>query len=143
MLLVDTNVLVYANRRNAPRHEEYRDWVQGVIDGPEPYAVSDFAVAGVVRIITNHRIYKEDAATTDEALAFATAIREQPHAMVLHPGPRFWSIFTDLCVRQRATGGLVPDVVLAALAIEHGCELVTADRDFAKFSDVRSRSALD
>jgi toxin-antitoxin system PIN domain toxin len=143
MLLVVTNVLVYANRRNAPRHEEYRDWMQSLIDGPEPYAVSDFAVADLVRIITNHRIYKEDAATTDEALAFATAIREQPHAMVLHPGPRFWSIFTALCPRHRATGGLVPDVVLAALAIEHGCEVITADRDFARFTDVRSRPALN
>ena len=143
MLLVDTNVLVYANRRNAPRHGEYRDWIQRLIDGPEPYAVSDFAVAGLVRIITNHRIYKEDAATTDEALAFATAIREQPHAMVLHPGPRFWSIFTDLCQRHRAFGKLIPDIVLAALAIEHGCEVVTADRDFARFTDVRSRPALN
>lgn len=143
MMLVDTNVLVYANRRNAPRHEEYHAWLQGLIDGPEPYAISDFAVASLVRIITNHRIYKEDAATTDEALAFATAVREQPHAMVLHPGPRFWSIFTDLCLRHRASGGLVPDIVLAALAIEHGCEVVTADRDFAKFTDVRSRSALN
>lgn len=143
MLLVDTNVLVYANRRNAPRHEEYHAWLQSLIDGPEPYAVSDFAVAGLVRIITDHRIYKEDAATTDEALAFATAIREQPHAMVLHPGSRFWPIFTDLCLRHRASGRLIPDVVLAALAIEHGCEVVTSDRDFARFTDVRSRPALN
>ena len=142
MMLVDTNILVYANRRNAPRHAEYHAWVQGLIDGPEPYAVSDFAVAGLVRIITNHRIYKEDAATIEDALAFATAIREQPHAVVVNPGSRFWSIFTDLCQRHRASGKLVPDVVLAALAIEHGCEVVTADRDFAKFSDVRTRPAL-
>ena len=143
MLLIDTNILVYANRRNADRHEEYRAWLQGLIDGPQPYAVSDLAVTGVVRIVTNRRIYKEDAATIEEALAFATAIRGQPHAIVLQPGPRFWPIFTDLCQRQRAHGNLVPDVVLAALAIEHGCEVVTADRDFAKFTDVRSRPALN
>jgi uncharacterized protein len=142
MMLVDTNVLVYANRRNAPRHEEYRTWLQSLIDGPEPYAVSDFAVAGLVRIITDHRIYKEDAATIDEALAFATAIREQPHAIVVHPGPRFWSIFGDLCLRHRASGRLVPDVVLAALAVEHGCEFVTADKDFRKFPGLRSRHPL-
>jgi uncharacterized protein len=143
MMLVDTNVMVYANRRNAPRHEEYRRWLQSLIDGPEPYAVSDFAVAGAVRVITNHRIYKEDAATIDEALEFATAIREQPHAVVLHPGPRFWSIFTDLCLRHRASGRLVPDVVLAALAVEHGCEFITADRDFQKFSGLRWRHPLN
>jgi toxin-antitoxin system PIN domain toxin len=128
---------------HAGRHEEYHAWIQDLIDGPQPYAVSDFAMTGVVRIITNRRIYQEDAATTEEALAFATAIREQPHAIVLHPGPRFWSIFTDLCLRHSASGRLVPDVALAALAIEHGCEVVTEDRDFAKFTDVRSRSALN
>jgi|SRR5450756_34932 len=143
MMLVDTNILIYANRRDVDQHEEYRTWLQDLIDGPEPYAVSDFAVAGMVRVITDRRIYKEKAATIEEALAFATAIREQPHAIVVNPGPRFWSIFTDLCQRHRAYGKLVPDVVLAALAIEHGCEVVTADRDFAKFTDVRSRSALN
>jgi toxin-antitoxin system PIN domain toxin len=142
MLLIDTNILVYANRRNADRHEEYRAWLQTLVDGPQPYALSDLAVTGLVRIVTNRRIYQEDAASIEEALAFATAIREQPHAIVLQPGPRFWPIFTDLCQRHRAHGNLVPDVVLAALAIEHGCEVVTADRDFAKFTDVRSRSAL-
>jgi toxin-antitoxin system PIN domain toxin len=143
MMLVDTNILIYANRLDVDRHEEYRAWLQGLIDGPEPYAVSDFAVAGMVRVITDRRIYKEKAATIEEALAFATAIREQPHAIVVNPGSRFWAIFTDLCQRHRASGKLVPDVVLAALALEHGCEVVTADRDFAKFTDVRSRPALN
>ena len=143
MLLVDTNILVYANRRNAPRHEEYRDWMQGLVDGPEPYAVSDFAVAGLVRIITDHRIYKGDAATTDEALAFATAIREQPHAMVVNPGSGFWDIFTSLCRSVGAAGRLVPDAFLAALAIEHGCEIVSADKDFGKFPGLRWRHPLN
>lgn len=143
MLLVDTNVLVYANRRNAPRHEEYRDWMQGLIDGPEPYAVCDFAVAGLVRIITNHRIYKGDAATTDEALAFAAAIREQPHAMVVNPGSGFWDIFAGLCRSTSAAGKLVPDAFLAALAIEHGCEVVTTDTDFRKFPGLRWRHPLN
>ena len=143
MMLVDTNVLIYANRRDVERHEEYRAWVQDLIDGPEPYAVSDFAVAGLVRVITDRRIYKEKAATIDEALAFATAIREQPHAIVVNPGPRFWSIFSDLCQSVGAAGNLVPDAVLAALAIEHGCEVVTTDRDFQRFAGIRSRQPLN
>ena len=43
MMLVDTNVLIYAHRRDAQRHPEYRDWVRAMINGSEPYAVSDFA----------------------------------------------------------------------------------------------------
>jgi len=143
MRLVDMNVLVYANRRDAEQHEEYREWVQALIDGPEPYAVSDSAVTGMVRVITDRRIFKEKAATLDEALAFATALREQPHAIVVNPGRRFWSIFTDLCEKVGASGKLVPDAVLAALALEHGCEVVTADRDFTKFPGLRWRHPLN
>ena len=139
MMLVDTNVLVYANRRNAPRHEEYHAWMQGLIDGPEPYAVSDFAVVGLVRIITNRRIYKQDAATIEEAISFATEFRDQPHAMVVSPGSRFWSIFTGLCRATSAAGKLVSDAYLAALALEHGCEFITTDTDFSKFPGLRWR----
>jgi len=117
--------------------------MQALVDGPEPYAVSDFAVAGMVRVITDRRIYKETAVKIEDALELATAIREQPHAIVVNPGRRFWAIFVDLCRSVGASGKLVPDIVLAALAIEHGCEVVTADRDFAKFTGVRSRPALN
>jgi predicted nucleic acid-binding protein len=49
MMLVDTNVLVNAHRPEANRHAEYRDWLQDLINSPQPYAVSDFALIGMVR----------------------------------------------------------------------------------------------
>jgi len=143
MQLVDTNILIYASRRDSEQHEEYRDWVQAMIDGPEPYAVSDFALTGMVRVVTDRRIFKDTATPFGEALEFATALREQPHANVVNPGGRFWSIFTGLCGQVGASGKLVPDVLLAALALEHGCEVVSADRDFGKFPGLRWRHPLN
>jgi uncharacterized protein len=142
MLLVDTNVMVYAHRADVDRHEEYRDWMQALIDGPEPYAVTDSAVAGLVRIVTNPRIYKHPA-TIDEALAFAEQVRNQPHAQVIGPGPRFWDLFVDVCREANVCGDLVPDAYLAALAIEYGCEVVTTDKDFRKFPRLRWRHPLN
>jgi len=143
MMLVDTNVLIYAHRRNADRHGEYRDWLTGLIAGPEPYAVSDFAVTGMIRVVTDRRIYKDDTSTIEEAISFATEIREQPHAMVVSPGSRFWPIFAGLCRSTSAAGKLVPDAYLAALAIEHGCEFITTDTDFSKFPGLRWRHPLN
>lgn len=71
--------------------------------------------------------------TLDEALAFADVIRYHPNVVPIHPGPRHWEIFTRLCRDAKAAGNLVPDAYLAALAIEHGCEWITTDRDFARF----------
>jgi uncharacterized protein len=143
MMLVDTNILIYAHRRDAERHPEYRDWVRGMINGPEPYAVSDFAVTGMVRVVTDRRIYREDTSTIIDALAFADEIRNQPHAQVIGPGAKFWGIFLNLCRHTGSGGKLVPDAYLAALAIEHGCEVITADKDFRRFPGLRFRHPLN
>ena len=142
MMLADTNVLVYAHRPESDRHEEYRSWLLEMINGPASYAVSDFAVNGLVRVITNKRIYREPT-PLDIALTYAERVREQPHARVVGPGPNFWAIFTELCRTSNASGKLVPDAYLAALAIEHGCELITADKDFRRFPGLRSRHPLN
>ena len=143
MRLVDTNVMIYAHRRDAERHEEYRAWIQAMIDGPEPYAVSDSALTGMVRVVTNRKIYPRVPATIDEALEFAGRIRNQPHAHVVSPGPAFWGIFSGLCRQVNARAKLVPDAYLAALAIEHGCEVITTDRDFRRFPGLRWRHPLN
>ena len=143
MMLVDTNVMVYAHRRDAERHPEYRDWMRAMINGPEPYAVADFAVLGMVRVVTDRRYYREVASTITDALAFADEIRNQPHARVISPGPKFWSIFSNLCRQTDAGGKLIPDAYLAALALEHGCEVITADKDFRRFPGLRWRHPLN
>ena len=65
-----------------------------------------------------------------------------PHCVTVHPGARHWRIFTRLCRESGATGNLVPDAFLAALALEHGCELVSNDADFARFRGLRWRHPL-
>jgi len=73
----------------------------------------------------------------EEALAFADAVRSGPKAVPVSPGPRHWELFARMCIAGSARGNLVSDADLAALAIESGCELVMADRDFARFPGLR------
>jgi hypothetical protein len=141
MMLLDTNILIYAHRRDAENHEAYRDWLETLIDGPQPYAVADHALMAVIRIVTHPKIFA-DPAMPEEALAFADQYRNQPHAHVVSPGPGFWGIFATLCGQARARGNLIPDAYLAALTIEHGCELITADSDFKRFPGLRFRHPL-
>ena len=77
--------------------------------------------------------------TLDEALAFVDELRRRPACHLFRPGPRHWDIFVSLCRRAGATGGLVADAYHAAVAIEHGCEWVTNDTDFARFPGLRWR----
>jgi hypothetical protein len=142
MRLTDVNVLVYAHRGELAGHDAYRRWLMDVVNGVEAYAVTDFVINGFIRLVTNPRIFRTPSSLAD-ALTFADQVRNRPHAVVVHPGGRHWEIFTRLCRQAGAKGSLIPDAYLAALAIEHGCELVTADRGFARFPGLRWRHPLD
>lgn len=142
MLLADINVLVNAFRPEATEHERCHAFVEEMINGESSYAVSDFVVNGFVRLVTNRRIYK-DPDPLDRALIFAETYRNQPHAAVVSGEKRHWEIFTRLSREAGASGNLIPDAYLAALAIEHGCEFVTCDKDFARFEGLRWRSPLN
>lgn len=141
MRLVDVNVLVYAFREDAPGHAAHRAWLEGILASDEAYAVSDQVLAGFLRIVTHPRVFHPPT-PIDPALAFAAAIRDRPNAVLVAPGGRHWGIFTNLCRAAEAKGNLIPDAWLAALAIEHGCEFITTDRDYARFSGLRWRHPL-
>lgn len=141
MLLPDVNVLIYAHRLESPEHSRYAEWLRRVARGPEPFALSELGASGFVRIVTNPKIWDEPT-TTEDALTFIEALRRRTNARLLTHGSGSWDVFARLCVAARARGKLVADAYHAALAIEHGCELVTADGDFARFAGLRYRHPL-
>jgi toxin-antitoxin system PIN domain toxin len=138
MLLTDVNILVYAHRPEMVDHERYRTWLFTMLDGPEAFAVSELVLSGFVRVVTNPRVYK-DPTPTHDAMAAASAVRDRSNCVSLTPGPRNWPIFAELCEKTGAKRNAVPDAYHAALAIEHGCELITTDRGFARFPGLRWR----
>jgi toxin-antitoxin system PIN domain toxin len=141
MKLVDVNVFVYAHRPEMADHDRYRSWLFTEIGGPRSFAVSELALSGFVRVVTNPRIY-QDPTPIDDALTAASAIRDRSNCVRLTPGPRSWSIFAELCGKSKARGNTVADAYHAALAIEHGCEFITADKGFARFPGLRWRHPL-
>jgi uncharacterized protein len=138
VILPDVNVLLYAFRSDAPGHDRYHAWLESVINGPEAYGISPQVVCSVVRIATHPRVYARPSKLT-EALSFARVLLEQPLATLILPGDRHWSIFESLCRQSAASGNLVQDAWLAALALESGCEWITLDSDYARFAGLRWR----
>ena len=133
MILCDVNVLIYAHRAEFSHSEKHRSWLEEVLKSDEPYGVSDFVLSSFLRIVTHHGVF-DPPSTMRDALAFATVLRGQPNGVAVEPGDRHWEIFTDLCLQPDVKGRLVTDAYLAAIAIEHGCELVTHDGDFKRFA---------
>lgn len=139
MLLLDVNVLVHAYREDAPRHAPVRAWLEGLVYSDSAFALADLVLSGFLRVVTHPRIFTPPT-PLERALEFAEALRAQPNCVVLSPGDRHWSIFTRLCREGDARGNLVPDAYLAALAVESGSQLVSTDRDFARFEDLDWRA---
>lgn len=141
MQLPDVNVLIYAHRAEAPEHERYASWLRALAQAPEPFALSELGCSGFVRIVTNPKIWSEPTSVED-ALTFVANLRRRSTARAITHGADSWEIFTRLCVASGARGKLVADAYHAALAIEHGCELLTTDADFARFPGLRWRHPL-
>jgi len=132
MKLVDVNVLLYAEDASSAHHPRVKPWWDALLSGSEEVALCWPVISGFVRIATNPRILINPM-TTDEACAKVDGWLAQPCVRLVAPTVGHWPLFTELMKKVQATANLVPDAHLAALAIEHGCELASCDTDFAKF----------
>jgi len=136
MILPDVNVLIYAFRQEVPQHAICRAWLDGVVVGIERFGVSPLALAALVRVTTNRRIYTSPS-SFERAFWFCEDLLSQPHCQTIEPGERHWEIFKRLCVETETRGSDGTDAWYAALAIEWGCEWITLDRGFARFPGLR------
>jgi hypothetical protein len=142
LLAPDVNVLVYAHREELPEHAACRSWLEQLVEADAGFGLSDLVLSGFVRIVTHPRVFKTPT-PLGLALEFASELRSRPNRVPIEPGLRHWGIFQRLCRESGAKGNLVADAYLAALAIESGCEWVTTDRDYSRFSGLRWRHAFD
>jgi len=136
--LLDVNVLVYAFRADVDRHREAAGWLADLITTGEHFAVSRLALAAMVRITTNRRTFKEPSSLPD-AFGFCDDLLANANCTLIEPSAAHWDIFRRLCVKTDTMGPTTTDAWYAALAIEHDCEFITYDSDFARFPGLRWR----
>ena len=141
MILIDANLLLYAYHPRAEQHQKSRVWLETVLSGPDLVRFAWLTLWAFFRIATNARVF-ERPLSTSEAEAAISSWLAQPVAGILEPGERHWGILRDLVDDGQATGPLVMDAVLAAIALEHGATLCTTDRDFSRFSGLRWTNPL-
>jgi uncharacterized protein len=136
MFLLDVNVIVGAMRTDAPRHGVMRRTLDTLRQSPEPFALCDVVLSGAIRVLSHPRVFAPPTPLT-ETMLFVRLLRESPSAVVLAPGARHWELFTSLIENASATGNLVTDAWIGALAMEHGCTVLSDDADFARLAGVR------
>lgn len=135
VLVLDVNVVLAAHRGDHPHHPGVRHWFDALITGAEDFGVPNLVWGAFLRLTTNRRIFPEPTPLAD-AFAFVDATIAQAGHIPVPPGPRHLTILRRLCEEADATGDLVADAVLGAIAVEHGATVATLDRDFARFLSV-------
>ncbi len=141
MILIDANLLIYAGVMRQPQHEVAHAWLMEQFEAGYPVGIPWTSLVAYLRVSTNPRLF-QNPASVDAAMGQVEKWLKVSNVWVPGPGERHARIFAELLRSVNAQGNLVPDAHLAAIAIEHGLELCTADGDFARFEGLRWKNPL-
>ena len=141
MILVDANILLYAEDSLHPRNQQARVWWDAQLSRSEPVCLCWTVLSAFIRIGTNPRVF-DHPLSLEQALSRVQSWLDQPCTRVVRPTERHWAIFQQMLMDGQAVANLVADAHLAALAIEHGCELASTDADFARFPKLKWSNPL-
>ena len=132
MILVDANILLYAYDSASGSHASAKAFLEARLSERPVVGFAWQSIVAFLRIGTNPRVRASPMALA-EALRHVRSWLSRRNVTVLEPGSKHFEILERLLVDAKATGNLVSDAHLAALAIEHGATLMTSDHDFARF----------
>jgi toxin-antitoxin system PIN domain toxin len=136
MVLPDVNLLIYAVAERSDQHRAARQWWEQQLNGAETVALPWAVAVSFLRLITNPRVMSV-ALTFDQASTLLDDWYGLPAVTTVAPTQRHAAVMRDLLGGLGTAGNLVPDAHIAALAIEHGAVLCSADNDFSRFPGLR------
>jgi toxin-antitoxin system PIN domain toxin len=141
VILLDANLLVYAYAPGSPHHHPALKWLEDVLSGPSKVGLPWPTLLAFVRLIGNPRVV-QNPVPLSRSWACVRQWLALPQVWTPLPTDRHEQVISDLLVGESRVD-LANDAHLAALAIEHGLTLCSADRDFARFAGLRWQNPLE
>ena len=142
MILPDINLLIYAYDSTSPWHERASRWWDSCLSGSIPIGIPWIVALGFIRLWTNPRVFANPM-PVDTAVAHVESWLGRRVVRIVNPGPLHAELVFSYLRSVARGGNLTTDAHLAALAVESGCVIHTADTDFLRFSGVKWVNPLD
>ena len=142
MIVLDANLLIYSYNRGSSHHAGARAWLEDTLSSIEVVGLPWQAVSAFLRVMTNPKLPAERFGL-EQAARIVDLWLAHPNVQVLTPGVGYWPLFRRMVIEGRAAGPRVSDAEIAALTMEYGGVLCTADRDFARFPGLRWKNPLE
>ena len=141
MILLDANLLIYAIDADSPQHARARRSLEETLSTDTWVGLPWIVVLAFIRITTRAGVMRAPL-SVEQAVGFIDDWLAQPYVVLVGPGDGHWPVLRNLLVTEGAGGNLTSDSHLAALAIEHGCEIASADNDFRRFTGIKLLNPL-
>lgn len=141
MILVDANLLIYAIDADSPHHSGARKWLETALSGTEPVGIPWIVILAFLRVTTNPRVVRRPL-DIERAIDYAESWLNQPCVIPIGPGAGYGSILFQLLRQTGSAGNLTSDAAIAALALENGASVYSADHDFKRFPGIRHVNPL-
>lgn len=141
MIIPDLNLLIYAVNEVSKEHKRARAWWESAMSGTEEIGVPWIVLLGFLRLTTSPRVFDAPLMPSD-SWEIIDAWVGHPNTIVVHPGPKHLQLFKTLVLENGTAGNLTTDAHLAALCIERGATLYTADNDFSRFASLKWKNPL-
>jgi toxin-antitoxin system PIN domain toxin len=140
--LPDVNLLLYALDESSPHHPRSREWLEEMLSATEPVGFAWSVLLAFVRLSTRAQLFASPLEPA-EAFDIIEGWLAQPCAVIVHPTERHLGVLRGLLEPLGTAGNLTADAHLAALAVEHGGVVCSADTDFARFRGLRWSNPLE
>lgn len=113
MILVDANILLYAEDSLSSHHKPARAWWDEQLSGTTPVCLCWLVINAFIRIGTNPRVF-EHPLLIEQAISRVQSWLDQPRTLLIYPTERHWTVFQEMVTTGQASANLVPDAHLAA-----------------------------
>lgn len=142
MIAVDSNILVYAHRRDSPWYEAANACMHRLSESSSSWAIPWTCIHEFLAVVTRERVFVPPTALP-KALEQVASWLGSPSLVLLSESEGYEQVLASVIERSKVTGSKIHDARVAAMCLHHGVrELLTADRDFSRFHGLKTRNPL-